>query len=245
MLVAVGVSVGRAIAVAVISAITVARMSGVRVGVWVTVGVGVGVGVSVGSGVDVAVGETAMSETSSGSGDGEGVGGSQLRQRASARARATGFHSLVVFTRRLFGCLHHQGQYSTAPVLLLHMMRVKRYQSPSPQPPYRGTGQALFHQGRGGGWLVGRHVYGQSIDFGGGKKFFEKTRPSGPSGPHQSCGDFAVALSSGALSRNHSCPLSAPWAPVSGVSSTSRMPLNSLRPWLLSVLILKMSQMEP
>ena len=83
------------------------------------------------------------------------------------------------------------------------------------------------------------------------EKFFEITCPSGPLGPRQSCGEFGAALSSGALSRNHSCPLWAPWAPASTAfrasSSTGRswMPLNSLRPWLLTVLILKMSQMEP
>ena len=93
-------------------------------------------------------------------------------------------------------------------------------------------------------------VSGQSKDFGGDGKVFEITCPSGPLGPRQSCGEFGAALSSGALSRNHSCPLWAPWAPASTAfrasSSTGRswMPLNSLRPWLLSVLILKTSQME-
>ena len=104
MLVAVGVSVRRAIAVAVISAITVARMSGVGLGVGVTVGVGV----KVGSGVGVHVGETARSETSSGSGVGEASGGSQLRHRASARASARGFHSLVVFTQSLVRLSHSE-----------------------------------------------------------------------------------------------------------------------------------------
>ena len=47
------------------------------------------------------------------------------------------------------------------------------------------------------------------------KKFFQNTCPSGPLGPRQSCGEFGAALSSGALSRNHSCPLCAPWAPDS------------------------------
>ena len=94
---AVGVSVGRAIAVAVISATTVARISGAGVGVWVAVGVGV----SVGSGVGVTVGETTISETSSGSGVREGVGGSQLRKRTIAKASAIGFHNLVVFTQSL------------------------------------------------------------------------------------------------------------------------------------------------
>ena len=46
------------------------------------------------------------------------------------------------------------------------------------------------------------------------KRVFEITCPSGPLGPRQSCGEFGAALSSGALSRNHSCPLSAPRAPL-------------------------------
>ena len=55
------------------------------------------------------------------------------------------------------------------------------------------------------------------------KKFFEITCPSGPLGPRQSCGEFGAALSSGAPSRNHSCPLSAPWAP------SARPPLRTCR----------------
>ena len=99
VLVTVGVSVGCAIAVAVISAKTVARISGAGVAVWVTVGEGV----IVGSDVGVTVGETARSETSFDSSSEEDLGGPQLRHKAITRANATGFHNLVVFTQPLFG----------------------------------------------------------------------------------------------------------------------------------------------
>ena len=97
VLVTVGVSVDRAIAVAVISANTVARTSGAGVAVWVAVGEGV----SVGSDVGVTVGETARSETSFDSSSEEVLGGPQLRHRAITRASATGFHNLIVFTQPL------------------------------------------------------------------------------------------------------------------------------------------------
>ena len=61
------------------------------------------------------------------------------------------------------------------------------------------------------------------------EKFFEKTCPSRPSRPRQSWTERGPALRSGALSRNQSCPLSAPCAPVEAVSSTSCIPLSSLR----------------
>ena len=61
------------------------------------------------------------------------------------------------------------------------------------------------------------------------EKFFQKTCPSRPSRPRQSWTERGPALRSGALSRNQSCPLSAPCAPVEAVSSTSCIPLRSLR----------------
>ena len=182
MLVAVGVSVGRAIAVAVISATTVARMSGVRVGVWVTVGVGVGVGVSVGSGVDVAVGETAMSETSSGSGDGEGVGGSQLRQRASARARATGFHNLVVFTQVLLGAYTIRANIAQPRSSVAHdeSEAVSITFTPAPVSGYGAGSLPSRERGRLACWQTWLWTIERLW---GWEKVFSKNAPLGPLGP--------------------------------------------------------------
>ena len=58
------------------------------------------------------------------------------------------------------------------------------------------------------------------------EKFFQKTCPSRP---RQSWTERGPALRSGALSRNQSCPLSAPCAPVEAVSSTICIRLSSLR----------------